>query len=430
MPHHLRLLIAAAAAVMACGACPAADLRGHGGPVRAIAIARDGDTVLTASFDSTAIVWSLGRSAALKVLRGHEGAVNAAISLGGDRFATAGEDGRILVWQGLADKPAQVLAGHTGPVAALAVSPDRTILASASWDGTARLWPLAGGPARLLEGHAGNVNAVAFLADGRVATGSYDGMLRLFAPDGAPRGQIGLGVPVSAIAVAPDDEIIAVGADGKLRLVSAAREGVTDTIEIAESPLVALALSPDGGMIATAGFRGALALVDRRGRRVVRRLEGPAFPLWSLAFSPDGKEILTGGADRLVRRWSVATGEPSTPALTVPDEDIPPRLKDHPGAAVFRACVACHTLTPDAGNRAGPTLAGLYGRRIATAPGYDFSNALKALEIVWTPETVSRLFEIGPNAYTPGTKMPEQKIPRVEDRRALTEFLDLAGRAR
>ena len=75
------------------------------------------------------------------------------------------------------------------------------------------------------------------------------------------------------------------------------------------------------------------------------------------------------------------------------------------------------------GQRAGPTLAGLYGRKIASLPGYRFSDALKAMDIVWTPETVSKLFEIGPNAYTPGTKMPEQHIGSAEDRRALTDFL-------
>ncbi len=42
---------------------------------------------------------------------------------------------------------------------------------------------------------------------------------------------------------------------------------------------------------------------------------------------------------------------------------------------------------------------------------------------MWTPETVSRLFEVGPNAYTPGTKMPEQIIGSADDRRALMDFL-------
>ncbi len=68
-------------------------------------------------------------------------------------------------------------------------------------------------------------------------------------------------------------------------------------------------------------------------------------------------------------------------------------------------------------------LAGLFGRKIASLPGYRFSDALKNMNIVWTPETVSQLFELGPNAYTPGTKMPEQRIGSADDRKALTDFL-------
>jgi cytochrome c len=65
----------------------------------------------------------------------------------------------------------------------------------------------------------------------------------------------------------------------------------------------------------------------------------------------------------------------------------------------------------------------LFGRKIASLPGYRFSAALKMMDIVWTPESVAKLFEVGPNAYTPGTKMPEQRIGSAEDRRALTDFL-------
>jgi cytochrome c len=67
-------------------------------------------------------------------------------------------------------------------------------------------------------------------------------------------------------------------------------------------------------------------------------------------------------------------------------------------------------------------------RRIATAHGYNFSPALKGMDIVWTRETVARLFEIGPNAYTPGTKMPEQVITSAEDRKALVEWLEKVTR--
>jgi cytochrome c len=45
------------------------------------------------------------------------------------------------------------------------------------------------------------------------------------------------------------------------------------------------------------------------------------------------------------------------------------------------------------------------------------------MDIVWTPETVAKMFEVGPMAYTPGTKMPEQKIGSPQERQALVEFL-------
>ena len=142
-----------------------------------------------------------------------------------------------------------------------------------------------------------------------------------------------------------------------------------------------------------------------------------------MAFLPDNATLLTGGADGMIRRWNAQTGDPIGSSLKgTPGDPLAVYAGDH-GAEVFSACVACHTLSEKETPRAGPTLAGLYGRRIASLPGYRFSDALKGMNIVWTPETVSKLFEVGPNAYTPGTKMPEQRIGSAEDRKALTDFL-------
>ena len=49
------------------------------------------------------------------------------------------------------------------------------------------------------------------------------------------------------------------------------------------------------------------------------------------------------------------------------------------------------------------------------------------MNIVWSPATVAKMFEVGPMTYTPGTKMPEQKIGSPEDRQALVEFLAKAA---
>src|SRR5437588_9017260 len=76
-----------------------AELRGHGGPVRALAISSDGSTAISGSFDQSAILWNLRDATAISVLRFHSGAVNAAAALPDGRFLTGGEDGRIGIWR-------------------------------------------------------------------------------------------------------------------------------------------------------------------------------------------------------------------------------------------------------------------------------------------------------------------------------------------
>jgi cytochrome c len=191
--------------------------------------------------------------------------------------------------------------------------------------------------------------------------------------------------------------------------------------------VVGLALSPDGARIAAATL-GGLLLVERASGAAGPPLQGAGRPVWSVAFRPDGRELLTGGNDHAVRRWDLRTGRQVGPLTAAQGDDVLARFKGDRGAEVFRACVACHTLTPDAGNRAGPTLHGVFGRRIATAPGYNFSQPLKDLDIVWNAETIAKLFEIGPSRYTPGTKMPEQIISDPRDREALVRFLERATR--
>jgi cytochrome c len=408
---------------IAIAASAQAQLRGHGGPVRALAISPDGTLAISGSFDTSAIRWSLERNAAVEVLRFHEGAVNAVAYLFDGRVATAGEDGRIALWRLGEPQPVTVLTGHTAPVVALAVSPDGQTLASASWDHSARLWPLDGGAPRVLEGHTQNVNGVVFAGDGVVTVG-YDATLRIWPRDGAPA-VVTLPAPLNAVAVAPDGEIVTAGADGKVYALSPMGE-LRGEIEAAQAPVIALALSGDGKRVAAAGIRGSVAIIDRATRRVERMLIGPGLPVWSAAFLPNNRTLITGGADRVIRRWDALTGEPIGAAVVGAPADPLAAYAGDPGAEVFRACVACHTLSSDEGNRAGPTLAGVFGRRIASLPGYNFSAALKKLDIVWTPETVAKLFEVGPATYTPGTKMPEQTIGSPDERAALVRFLEKA----
>jgi cytochrome c len=412
-------------AVSAAGLQPIhAQLRGHGGPVRALAISSDGAHVVSGSFDTSAIRWSLSRNVAEQVMRFHDGPVNAVAWLQDGRIVTAGGDTHIAIWTPGQQAPDRVLDGHTGPIVALAVSPDGNTLASASWDRTVRLWPLAGGrPPRVLEGNAQNVNDVAFSADGSQIIGAgYDGTIHAWQVAGDGVSVHSLPSPLNAVVTTTDGEMIAAGASGKVFFLSSTGD-LLGELQAGTTPIIQLAISNNGVLVAAASTRGSVAVINHKQRTLMHTLVGPGLPVWAVTFLPDNSTLLTGGTDAVIRRWNAVTGEPIDSTLVgVPEDPLKRYAGDH-GAEVFRACVACHTLRADEAQKAGPTLWHIFGRRIATLSGYNFSPALKKLDIVWSKETVAKLFEIGPAHYTPGTKMPEQTIGVEADRKALVDFL-------
>ena len=77
------------------------------------------------------------------------------------------------------------------------------------------------------------------------------------------------------------------------------------------------------------------------------------------------------------------------------------------GRQVFAArCGLCHSAGLGEGEAGqGPPLAGVVGRKAASAPGFDYSGALKASGLVWTPANLDR-FLAGPSRLVPGTAMP------------------------
>ncbi len=413
----------------------AAELRAHGGPVRALAIAPDGAWAVSGGFDSSVVLWDLATETATSIRRVHQAPVTAIAILDGDRFVSAGDDGSVLEWSRTHVQPTARTEATGNPVVGLAavagvvvtIGADRTVRA-AGRDSA------AGAPlAELREMPV----ALARSVDGRVIVATATGSLLAFpAGDGlAASDGLAAGPPVSlaelptvptTLAVAADGDVLAGGADGRL-YVRRADGSERRTIEVQNLPITSLALSPDGTLVAAAGLRGAVTILERSTGAPVSTLVGPGLPVWSLAFQPDNLTIRTGGSDGVIRRWNARTGQPEVPP-TAPRPDFPRGEGNERGAQVFRACQACHSVTPDGGNRAGPTLHGVFGRRIASLPGYVFSEPLTRLEIVWSAETISRLFELGPSTVTPGTKMPEQTIGDPEDRKALVEWLERVTR--
>jgi tRNA A-37 threonylcarbamoyl transferase component Bud32 len=109
----------------------------------------------------------------LATLRGHAGPVNGvAFSPDGTRLASASADGSVRVWDRQAHREMLTLRGHEGAVLAVAFSPDGGRIASGGADHTARLWDREGHEVLTLRGHTVGVASVAFSPDGtRLATG-------------------------------------------------------------------------------------------------------------------------------------------------------------------------------------------------------------------------------------------------------------------
>ncbi len=90
-------------------------LRGHEGPVFSAVFSPDGQTVLTASYDSTARLWDAATGQEKAVLRGHERpVVSAVFSPDGQTVLTASYDSTARLWDAATGKEKAVLRGHEG----------------------------------------------------------------------------------------------------------------------------------------------------------------------------------------------------------------------------------------------------------------------------------------------------------------------------
>ena len=396
----------------------APELRGHGGPVRALAALADG-RLASASFDSTIIIWDLKRGQAVHVLRQHETAVNALVAPPDGCLISGGDDARIRIWCETNGPDTSTLTGHVGPVSALAVTTDGRIV-SGSWDKTVRLWD-ASDTGRVVAEHSGAVTSVLVTA-GAVLSTSQDGTVKLTPLVGtAPPRQLKLETPITSAALKPDGRFLLACADGSVRETDA-QLGSPRTLHQLDGPLTAIAVAPDGRTAATGGLRTPVTLIDLTSAAAPPAALAQALPFWAMIYARNGREIFSGGNDRTVRRFDAVSGRPVDPTIPKAAAIVVSEPNDR-GARVFRACAVCHGLTATDTHLAGPTLHQIMGRRIGSKPGYAYSAPFAALDITWTPETIARLFEVGPTVLTPGSKMPEQRLTDPADRQALVDWL-------
>ena len=95
------------------------------------------------------------------------------------------------------------------------------------------------------------------------------------------------------------------------------------------------------------------------------------------------------------------------------------------GHAKFILCSACHSVAAGAPNMTGPNLHGVFGRKVATAKGFMYSDALKAQDFTWDPAHVD-MWITNPAKAVPGTKMTFAGLPNPKDRSDVIAYLMVA----
>ena len=300
-------------------------------------------------------------------------------------MASGSWDGTVRIGSG--DGPPLVLSAGSG-VNDVAFSTDGTALFAATMAGEVQRHDRTGGGARVLLRHGFGVNALA-AAEGWLAYGAVDGVTRVIDP-----------MTGDALADYTLD---------RRPILSMAHHAGTDRLAVGDG---------DGFIMVLDTADWSLA-ADMRATR-----QGP---VWALAWSPDGGTLYAGGLDDAVYAWPAGTLDAAAPAIDGTRDFLrDPATMPNGERQFMRKCSVCHDLTAGPSRRAGPTLAGLFGRVAGTVEGYAYSDRLARGDITWGGDTIDALFDHGPDRYVPGSKMPMQVIAAPGDRADLIAFLKTA----
>ncbi|MFH1112989.1 MAG: hypothetical protein V1792_03625 [Pseudomonadota bacterium] len=231
-------------------------------------------------------------------------------------LASAGWDGTIRLWAMTGGKPLNKWVAHRHPVTALAANPDGSMLASGCGaEDRVLLWTTHdGAPAKVLTGHRKGVACTAFNPDGRLlAVGCYDGGCRLWRiRDGALLGILDAHVRAVRSAVfSPDGTTLATGGDdASVRLWSIPEGRLLGTLDGHQMAVRSVVFTPAGDMIASGSSDNGIILWDAAERTMVKKLTGHSNVVTALAVSNDGRVLASAGWDRVVRLWIMPEGRP------------------------------------------------------------------------------------------------------------------------
>ncbi|KAF7325398.1 Phospholipase A-2-activating protein [Mycena venus] len=289
-----------------------ATLTGHTSdarPVRALSTPAD-DLILSASRDSTAIVWRRDPAAAKftsdSVFHASTRYVNAVTYLPPTPDAPKGyavtgdQDGVINVYslEPVKDDPDYCLLGHTNNVCGLRTTPAGNII-SCSWDYTARVWKNFN-PEYELKGHENSVWDVLAVNEDEFITGSADKTIKLWKQHKVVHTFAGHNAVVRSLALIPDIGFASC-ADNEIRVWSLGGDLVY-TLTGHTSFIYRLAVLPSGDLVSSSEDRSVRVWKDGECAQV---LVHPAISVWTVSTLPNG-DIVSGSSDKTVRVFSAS----------------------------------------------------------------------------------------------------------------------------